>query len=158
MFRPKRMKMIWGSILATLMFLFSLSISSGSVSALGAASTEMPIHFIRSADCSGEDVEISGTIHMVNKTLADGSVIGQFNYQDVTGVGLTSGITYRVSAVDQVRLAAPFPSSISSVQSFHLISNGSSSNLIVQVLYHVTVNANGEVTASIDSLSMQCTP
>jgi len=158
MFRPKKMTMICGSILATLMFLFSLSISSGSVSALGAASTEMPIHFIRSADCSGEDVEISGTIHMVNKTLVDGSVIGQFNYQDVTGVGLTSGITYRVSAVDQVRLAAPFPSSISSVQSFHLISNGSSSNLIVQVLYHVTVNANGEVTASIDSLSMQCTP
>jgi hypothetical protein len=127
------------------------------VSALSAASTDLPLHFLRSADCTGEEVEISGTIHMVNKTLADGSVISHFNYQNVSGVGLTSGDTYRVSAVDHLQLKAPFPSSISSVRNFHLISQGSSSDLIVQALYHITVNVNGEVTASIDDLSMQCT-
>jgi hypothetical protein len=117
----------------------------------------MPIDFIRSADCTGEDVQVSGTIHLVNQTQADGSVVGHFNYQNVGGLGLTSGTIYQISAVDQVRLSAPFPSSIHSVQSFHLISRGSDSNLLVQVLYHITVDANGEVTASIDAFDMQCT-
>jgi hypothetical protein len=93
----------------------------------------------------------------VNQTQADGTVIGHFNYQQVMGLGLTSGTIYQVSAVDQVRLSAPFPSSIQSVQSFRLISRGSGNNLLVQVLYHITVDANGEVTASIDAFDMQCT-
>jgi hypothetical protein len=139
------------------MLLFSLCLSAGAASALGASSTDMPVHFLRSADCTGEVVEISGTVHMVNQSQADGSVIGHFNYQDVSGAGLTSGIVYRVTAVDHVRLRAPFPSSISSVQSFRLISQGAGSNLLVTVLYHITVNASGEVTASLDNLDMQCT-
>jgi hypothetical protein len=104
-----------------------------------------------------EVVEISGTIHFVNETQADGSVIGHFNYQNVSAVGLTSGNMYQASAVDHFRLSAPFPSSISSVLNFQLISRGSSSNLLVTVLYHITVNANDGVTVSIDDLSMQCT-
>jgi len=130
---------------------------AGSALAASATSDQLPIYFLRSADCTNEVVEISGTIHMVNQTQADGSVIGHFNYQNVRGLGLTSGNIYQVSAVDDIRVGAPFPSSITSVQSFHLISRGSESNLLVQVLYHITVNANGEMTASIDDLNMQCT-
>lgn len=122
-----------------------------------ATSTRMPLQFIRFADCTGELVEISGTIHFVTQTQADGSVMGHFNYQGVTGVGLTSGITYQTAAVDQVRLRTPFPSSIASAQSFRLISPGSASNLLVHVLYHITVNGNGEVTVFIDALRTQCT-
>lgn len=125
--------------------------------ALGATSSEMPVHFFRSADCTGEVVEISGTVHLLAQTQPDGSLIGHFNYQNVRGVGLTSGAVYRVSAVDHFWLAAPFPSSIQSERSFHLISQGAASNLLVRVLYHITVNANGEVTASMDELDMQCT-
>jgi hypothetical protein len=122
-----------------------------------ATSNTLPLHFIRSADCTGEEVEISGTIHFVTQTRPDGSVVGLFNYQGVSGVGLTSGSIYHASAVDQFRLSAPFPSSITSARSFHLISQGSDSNLLVTVLYHITVNGNGEVTVSIDTLSTQCT-
>ena len=137
--------------------LILLVVPRGSAFALGATSDQMPIYFLRSADCTGEVVEISGTIHVVNQIQADGSVMGHFNYQDVTGLGLTSGDTYRVSAVDNIRLSAPFPSSITSVQSFHLISRGSGGNLLVQVSYHITVNGNGQVQAFIEELSMQCT-
>ena len=145
------------STLGGLTLLLTLCLSAGAASALGATSTAMPVHFLRSADCTGEVVEISGTIHMMNQTQTDGSVIGHFNYQNVSGVGLTSGNTYQVSAVDTFRLSAPFPTDISSLQSFRLISRGSESNLLVTVLYHITVNANGEVIASIDDLNMQCT-
>lgn len=123
----------------------------------GATSTEMPLYFLRSADCTDEVVEISGTVHTVNQTQADGSVIGHFNYQHVSGLGLTSGDTYQATAVDHVLLRAPLPSSITSVQSFLLISRGSSSNLVIHVIYHITVNENGEMTAFIEDLDMQCT-
>lgn len=139
----------------TLVFSFFFHVSPAA--ALGATSTDMPLSLIRSADCSGEDVELSGTIHLVNQLQADGSVIGHFNYSDVKGVGLTSGTIYRANAVDNFRLSDPFPSSITSERNFRLLSRGSSSNLLVQAIYHITVTANGDVTASIDSLTMQCT-
>ena len=139
--------------------ILTLSILGPASSALAAPATsdQLPIDFLRSADCTNEVVEISGTIHVVNQIQADGTVIGHFNYQNVRGLGLRSGNIYQVSAVDQILLRAPFPSSITSVQSFQLISRGAESNLLVNVLYHITVNANGEVTASIDDLNMQCT-
>jgi hypothetical protein len=146
------------AVLAGLILISSLFLSASAAAALGATSTDMPLHFLRSADCTDEVVEISGTVHLVNQVQTDGSVIGHFNYQNVSGVGLTSGTTYQTSAVDHFRLSAPFPSSVSSMQSFRLIGRGFESNLLVTVLYHVTVNANGEVAASIDDLSMQCTP
>jgi hypothetical protein len=157
MFKLTRSLTSLGSVLSGLILIASLFLHVSAASALGATSTDMPLDFLRSADCTGEIVEISGTIHMLNQVQADGSVIGHFNYLNVSGVGLTSGNTYRANAVDQFRLSAPFPSSINSVRSFLLISRGWSSNLLVTVLYHITVNANGEATTSIDDLTMQCT-
>ena len=122
----------------------------------GATSTTIPLHAIRSGDCTGEDVQLSGTIHLVSQTQRDGSEVGHFNYQNVSGVGLTSATTYRVSTVDTFRLEAPFPSDIHSVRSFHLIGQGKEDNLLVRALFHITVDANGEVRVSIEDLSTQC--
>lgn len=125
-------------------------------SAIAATSRTLPLHFIRSNECTGEDVEITGTIHFVSKTQRDGGIVGHFNYQDVRGIGLTSGTEYRVSAVDHVHLSAPFPSSVHSVRSFRMIAPGSDDNLLVHVLMHITVTANGDVSASIERLSNRC--
>jgi hypothetical protein len=145
------------SILAGLTLTCSLFMSAGSAFALEATSTDMPLYFLRSADCTGEMVEISGTIHMVNQIQADGSAMGHFNYQNVRGLGLTSGNIYQTPAVDHIRLSAPFPTSITSVRSFLLISRGSSSNLLIHVAYHITINENGKTTAFIEDLDVQCT-
>jgi len=142
------------SVLIGLLTAFFLPVASA---AAGATSSNVPLHFLRSADCTGEVVEISGTVHFVNQTQADGSIVGHFNYQNVTGLGLTSGNTYQTAAVDHIRLSAPFPSDITSVQNFLLISRGSDSNLTVQVIYHITINADGTLTVHIDDLNMQCT-
>jgi len=158
MFKQNKIPHTWISMLGSLilMFAFVHPVSAAMVGT-GATSIQMPLFFLRSADCTDEVVEIRGTIHLVNQTQTDGTVIGHFNYQNVSAVGLTSGNIYRVSSVDQSSLASPFPSDITSVQSFHLISLGSSSNLLVHVLFHITVNAEGDVTASISDLDMQCT-
>ena len=150
-------KWISRSLLTMLSLMFAFVHPVSAATRTSAISTQIPLFFLRSADCTGEVVEIRGAIHLVNQTQTDGRVIGHFNYQNVSAVGLTSGTIYRVSSVDQTSLASPFPSDITSVQSFHLISLGSSSNLLVHVLFHITVNAEGEVTASISDLDMQCT-
>lgn len=121
-----------------------------------ATSRTMSLHFIRSNECTGEDVEITGSIHFVSKTQPDGGIVGHFNYQHVTGTGLTSGTEYRVSAVDQVHLSPPFPSSVHSVRSFRMIAPGPGNNLLVHVLMHITVTANGDVSASIERLTNRC--
>jgi hypothetical protein len=157
MIKPTRILSTWISILTGLTLTFSLFLTARSASALEATSTGMPLYFLRSADCTGEMVEISGTIHMVNQIQEDGSVMGHFNYLNVGGVGLTSGNTYQTNAADHIRLSAPFPSSINSVRSFLLISRGSSSNLLIHVAYHITIDENGKMTAFIEDLDMQCT-
>jgi len=122
-----------------------------------ATSTTIPLDAITFNTCTGEEVELSGTSHLVAQTQRDGSIVGHFNYQNVSGVGLTSGIRYRASSVDHVRLGAPFPSDIHSVRSFRLVGRGTEDNLLVRALFHITVNANGEVSAFIeDDLSSQC--
>lgn len=122
----------------------------------GATSTSISLHAIRSNECNGEQVELSGVIHLVSHSLPDGSVLGHFNYQNVTGIGLSTGIQYRVSAVDQVRLEAPFPSSIQSVRHFRLLAQGTGDDVLVDAIFHITVNANGEVTAEIEELTTRC--
>jgi hypothetical protein len=121
-----------------------------------ARSTTIPLDAIVFNNCTGEEVELSGTIHLVSQTQRDGSEVGHFNYQNVSGVGLTSGTTYRASTVDTFRLKAPFPSDIHSVRSLHLIGQGTEDNLLLKVLFHITVDANGKMRASIDAVSIQC--
>ena len=125
-------------------------------SVMAATSRSIELNAIRSNDCSGELVQLSGLIHLVSQTQRDGSVVGIFNYQAVTGLGLTSGTRYHVSTIDHVYLPAPFPSSIYSVRSFRLISEGASDNLLVRVLFLITVNANGELAVTIDELTTSC--
>jgi len=121
-----------------------------------ATSTTIPLEVIRSGDCTGEDVELSGTIHLVSQTQRDGSEVGHFNWQNVSGVGLTSGTTYRASTVDTFRLEAPFPSDIHSVRSLRLISPGPGDDMLVMFLFHITINANGEITAEVEDVNFEC--
>lgn len=125
-------------------------------SVLAATSTSIPLHAIRSNDCTGEQVEITGTIHLVYHVQPGGDQMGHFNYQNTRAVGLTSGDSFRVSSTDQIHLRAPFPSDVTAVSSFHLISQGQGDNLLVHVLYHITVNAQGDVTTEIMDLTTQC--
>jgi hypothetical protein len=128
-------------------FLFTLltvlTLLLGSASALSATSSHSH-RFHPFGRLHREDVQVSGTIHLVTKpggwhrsviSIIRMLEVGFDKRHDLPGIGC-----------GPVRLARP-SSSIQSVQSFRLISRGSDSNLLVQVLYHITVDANGEVTA-----------
>jgi hypothetical protein len=74
-------------------------------------------------------------------------------------VGAVTGDAYRVAGVTQ----GTFHESLDGdqfartyVNSFQLIGPGSSNNLLVHEIAHLTINANGEVTAEHDELSIEC--
>ena len=144
------------SLLLAIGSLFGLAAAINVPPALAATSTIIPLHSLRSQDCTGETVELVGNLHLVSQVQPDGSIVGHFNYQGVTATGETSGIVYRATSVDNIVLRAPVPSDVTSVGNLHLLGPGPDNNLLVRTLYHLTINANGELTASIDEISSVC--
>jgi hypothetical protein len=84
-------------------------------------------------------------------------VTGVFNPQGVTGVGLVSGRVYHGTGVTFETLMAAASETYTLVNNFRLVSPGPGGDVIVQNMFHVTVNANGEVTAVLDRSTVSCT-
>lgn len=121
---------------------------------------------IDATECeNGELIEVSGDVHIVGRSYVDetgGHVVGHVNFQNVRGEGLTSGNDYRVPYA--FSSTTNFNIRFDTVQatgtettSFQLISEGESApDLLVHAQFHITLNANGEVTAQIENLSREC--
>jgi hypothetical protein len=80
------------------------------------------------------------------------------NPQGVTGVGLTSGALYRGTGVTRETITVNGASTDTFVNSFKLIGPGTTPNLLVTQIFHVTVDANGNVTSLVDSTTVKCQP
>lgn len=153
---PLRTIMLLGVVISLL-----LGLSVGRVEPVSAAvvqNTTVPLNAIRSQDCTGGLVQLEGTIHLVALLEGEGTVAGHLNYQRVTATELTSGTVYRASSVDNFRvdLGGSFPADVTSVRNIHLAGPGGGGNLTVQIVVHLTVTANGDVTAVVESFSSSC--
>jgi hypothetical protein len=112
--------------------------------------------------CNGDQVTFSGTMHVTNQVTNDAS--GGFhlkthvNYQDVSGTGTPSGNSYRVGTVSNETLNDPDggQSEMTVIQTVKLITQGPSLNYFVHFVFHVTVNANGETTSTVDETRIEC--
>jgi hypothetical protein len=109
-----------------------------------------------------EPVALSGDLHIVVTTTSDTSggyhvTIGS-NTQSVTGIGLISGDKYTSSTSIQNEYydGGPFPQVNTVTNNYELISQGGTANLIMKITFHVTVNANGIPTASVDNIQSGC--
>jgi hypothetical protein len=123
--------------------------------------------YLDSTICAnGEIIQISGYAHVVGRFVRDETghhLVGHVNFQNVKGVGLTTGNHYTVPNTfnDHANDNLPFDSATSTTQvtSFHLISQGppqSTPDLTVRALLHVTINANAEFTAQIGNFDVRC--
>jgi hypothetical protein len=110
---------------------------------------------------SGETIAFTGTIHVLfNETFPpDGSIHVQFedNVHDVTGLSST-GVTYSGVGGDWFELNAspPFPFNATATDVFGLISDGATANFLVTATFHITVNADGTVTATVSNVRIAC--
>jgi hypothetical protein len=117
--------------------------------------------------CIGEFIAIQGFVHTkvhVDTTADKTHFSTEFNWQDMKGVGLTSGATYVVVNAQSVsvNVSAPFPQIITVEQSVHFIRQGEDGTLVleddfhVKTKFHFTVNANGVVTVNKNEFTVEC--
>jgi hypothetical protein len=114
--------------------------------------------------CVGEAVTFSGTVNMVaHETFnANGGVDidALFSLQNVFAVGQTTGTVYRSPGEFHFKLttsAPPSPTLIfTGLFDALFISPGRTPNLLQKNLLHMTVDANGVITATVNTFSIVC--
>lgn len=129
---------------------------------------QIPFALVAFVPCAnggvGENVSVQGTLHVTSHLTVSnsgrGSVKAHFQPQGATGTGLTTGDVYRSTGVTQDRLNVDLndglPVTTTAVNNFRLIGPGPNNNLLVHSNVHLTVNANGTVTATVDNFSVEC--
>ena len=111
---------------------------------------------------AGEFVLISGNLHIVSHTTINGnnfSTKSHFQPQGAGGVGQTTGDTYNAVGVTQQQTGGSFQNGQfeqTFINNFRIIGQGPGNNYQVHQNVHITVNANGTVTALVDNTSVEC--
>ena len=155
-----------GLCLATL-FALSLMPTTSAASALTITTNDfVPFAQVAFVPCAnggaGEQVLISGTLHIEQHiTINDNraTIKSHFQPQGAGGVGLTTGDNYNATGVTQevdTLALTGGATEFTFVNNFKIIGQGADNNLLVHQLVHVTINANGDVTNTVDNTSAEC--
>jgi hypothetical protein len=111
-------------------------------------------------DGAGELVELTGTLHLLSHVTIDAQgglhVKQHAQPQGVSGIGLTTGDRYQGTGVTQSQFNATAAVEETFINNFRIIGQGPDNNFLVHSTFHVTVNANGEVTTVVDNFSIEC--
>jgi hypothetical protein len=110
---------------------------------------------------AGEDVVLDGVIHYVFNEVSSSSGNAVYksmgNPQGLIGVGVDTGDVYRATGMTQgISTVKDTNDVYTSINSFHFIGPGPGSNFILHSTFHLTFNANGELTAYVDNYSSEC--
>ena len=111
---------------------------------------------------AGETLDLQGDLHILMTSTVNGNnVSGKFHFQPqgVSGTGSVTGDTYRATGVTQ----GTFKGSLQNgqyaetfVNNFRMIGPGPGNNFLVHELFHITINANGEVTVEHEISRVEC--
>jgi hypothetical protein len=112
--------------------------------------------------CNGEDTFLSGKLHVVTTQSTNGTVTTiklHENFNDLKGVGLTTGDRYHLNAAAKVDLtmdaAPPFPFSGEELLTAELVSNGPGDNLKLFIIETVTFDGT-TLTVEIKKIRIEC--
>ena len=111
---------------------------------------------------AGESVDGTIDLHtLVTATVNGNNVSGKFHFQPQGGdlVGAVTGDKYRPTGVTQGHFKGSlqnFQYTETFVNNFRIIGQGPGNNFLVHEVFHITINANGDVTVVHDSVSVDC--
>lgn len=112
---------------------------------------------------AGELVDVSGTLHIVAHTTTSNSGNWMrklnFNAQGATGIGQTTGDIYRTNGGAGGAFTIQgdgLPWRDTFVQNISLIGPGPNNNLLLRTTVVITINNNGELTAFLEKMSVEC--
>ena len=109
---------------------------------------------------AGEWIVLYGEMHELFHTTLDDN--GGFHLkfhvqpQGLSGTGLTSGDKYQGTGVTQDSFNGKVGRTYTFVNNYRMIGQGPGNNLLVHENMHITVNANGDVTAVVDNVRVDC--
>lgn len=128
----------------------------------------IPIDLVVFVPCAdngmGEFVDLSGDLHiLIHVTISNSGRVTVKQHtqpQGISGIGQSTGDRYRGTGVTQSTQTFDgidgFPFQTTLVNNFRIIGQGPGNNFLVHENSHITINANGEVTAEVDNLSVDC--
>jgi hypothetical protein len=107
--------------------------------------------------CTGATLVTSGTIHQVVQTDNTGIHFIIANFQNGTATDSATGVVYRAtsSSIDSIQFT-PGATTSQTLFTFHLVGQGQTPDLAFTSINHITVNADGNVTAVIDTVKSVC--
>jgi hypothetical protein len=112
--------------------------------------------------CIDEEVAFSGDVQIVTHVTVDATgrthVRSIFTAQGVKGVGLTTGAIYQIidPTMANFFFDGPPPFEIQFLHRHRFIGQGQAGNLLLTEMVHLTVNANGTVTADLNNFRLEC--
>lgn len=126
---------------------------------------QFPIDFKVVNICSGnfdEVIQLDGTLHVNSTAVASGN--GGFhgtshaNWQGVEGTNLTTGEKYRfiTRGMSAFNTNGEFPFTSTMTTHNNLVGQSTGAILVMQIIFKITVNANGEVTTQFAHQSAEC--
>lgn len=109
---------------------------------------------------AGELISLDGSLHVLINTTVDAQggvhLKTHFQPQNLAGVGLSTGDTYRGTGVTQDQSTVTAAGVYSFVNNFRMIGQGPGNNFMVHQNMSLTINANGDVTESHDNVTTSC--
>ena len=127
---------------------------------------KIPVNILVFIPCAdggaGEFEELTGNLHVLFHTTINGNrfnVKSHFQPQGISGIGQSTGDKYQGTGVTQERFGGSFVNgqfSATFINNFRIIGQGPGNNFLIHETFHITVNANGEVTAFVDNFRVDC--
>lgn len=144
-----------------------LAFAAPAISQAAVTNVTAPLDLVRLVPCAnggvGELVHVTGTLHFRISTITDGAggvhSTTLIRVEKPNAVGLTTGATYQLKSLSRDvfnQRAGGVGSVLMSVNHSGLIGPGPGNNDWEHNLVHVTVNANGVVTANFFPVNTQC--
>ena len=121
----------------------------------------LPVYVPCANGGTGEMVTLGGSLHTLFHVTSDASggfhFMSETNPQGISGVGAITGDKYQGTGVTRSDFnVSGLPFNRTYVNNFRIIGPGTGNNLLVHQTFHVTANANGEITSTVDHWSAEC--
>ncbi len=122
----------------------------------------IPVLIPCAAGGAGEVVTLTGNLHVLISVTVNANNISLDSHvqpQGISGTGSVTGDKYQGTGITRFNLNADvigFPFNTTFVNNFRIIGQATGNNFLVHQTFHITVNADGTVTAFVDNFSVDC--
>jgi len=120
----------------------------------------LPVDFAVEDPCTGETIQLSGTQHLTIHTKTDNDGITRttinFNFQGVSGIGLTSGQLYQAHSNATSIEIQPTDVLQTFVTNFSLVEKGAGISFLMHQTVQIRIDENGEEELIAQNIFSEC--